>query len=225
MDKRILILLPIWGREKITKICFDNLKELQKTFNIEVLCVVSEQWAKIEAFKYGFKWVEAPNECLGTKMNIGVERAKEFNFDYLMNLGSDDIITKDLFKSYEDLLNREVPMFGPTKLTFVDSIEKECATFDYGIMIGAGRCIRKDVLIRYTKNGMYDKIQAGLDMNSMSKFKCAMVEVDNPVNSIYDIKSRTNIWAYSDFNKKKVVEFNSGVSGLSTEQIDAILDL
>ena len=72
MDKKILILVPIWKRENITRICLDNLKELQKDFNIEVLCVVSEQWAKETAFKYGFKFVEASNECLGTKMNIGV---------------------------------------------------------------------------------------------------------------------------------------------------------
>ena len=68
MDKKILILLPIWGREQITKICFDNLKELQKEFDIQVLCVVSEQWSKIEAFKYGFKHIEAPNECLGLSL-------------------------------------------------------------------------------------------------------------------------------------------------------------
>jgi hypothetical protein len=225
LDKKILILLPIWGREKITKICFDNLKELQKEFNIEVLCVVSEYWAKIEAFKYGFKYVEAPNECLGTKMNIGVEKAKEFHFDYLMNLGSDDIITKELFKCYEEMFNNEVPFFGSTRLTFVDSKEKETATFDYEGMMGAGRCIRKDILLKYTRNGMYDNIQAGLDMNSASKFKCQMVEVENDFNTIYDIKSDTNIWAFKDFKRKKLVQFEEGVSGLSTKQIDAILEL
>ena len=93
MDKKILILVPIWKRENITRICLDNLKELQKDFNIEVLCVVSEQWAKEMAFKYSFKYVEASNECLGTKMNIGVEESLKYDYDYFMNLGSDDIIS------------------------------------------------------------------------------------------------------------------------------------
>jgi len=143
-----------------------------------------------------------------------------------MNLGSDDIITEDLFKSYDDLFKRNDPMFGSTRLTFIDSKEKECATFDYNVMIGAGRCIRKDILVRYTKDGMYDKIQAGLDMNSAKRFsEVQTVEVENNPNTIYDIKSDTNIWSYKDFNKKKVIDFETGVSGLTTSQIDSILDL
>lgn len=229
MDKKILILLPIWGREKIVKICFDNLKELQKDFNIDVLCVGSEQWAKIEAFKHGFKYVEAPNECLGTKHNIGIKEALTYKFDYLMNLGSDDIITKDLFKSYEQCFKDNIPMFGGTKLTFIDSKSKEACEFDYKIMIGAGRCIRKDALKAvYNAYGcVYDEIQVGLDMNSMAKFKSyKQVEVDNPFNSIYDIKSDVNIWDYEVMSHKaRNIDFEDASKGLNTRQIDLILDL
>jgi len=230
LDKKILILLPIWQREKITKICFDNLKELQKDFNIEVLCIVSEQWAKVEAFKYGFKQVFAHNDCLGTKMNIGVEAALDYEFDYLMNLGSDDIITKDLFKCYEPYFADGRSMFGATRLTFIDSQAKEAKKFDYGVMIGAGRCIRKDVLkdcvLRNGEVKMYDEIQSGLDMNSMGRFmRYSMTEIKNPFNSIYDIKSAVNIWGYKDFNKGEATTFEDAVSGLTTKQIDSILDL
>lgn len=225
MDKRILILLPIWKREAITKICFDNLKELQKDFNIEVLCIVSEQWAKILAFEYGFKYVNASNECLGTKMNIGVEESLKYQYDYLMNLGSDDIITKELFECYEDLFAKNIPMFGGTRLTFVDSDSKDVKECDYQIMIGAGRCIRKDKIEEVLEvSPMYDKIQRGLDLNSMKKFKCSMTEVRNPFTSIYDIKSDVNIWTYNNLGGD-TVDFESGVRGLSTEQIDNILEL
>jgi hypothetical protein len=226
LDKKILILLPIWKREAITKICFDNLKELQKDFDIQVLCIVSEQWAKETAFKYGFKYVEASNECLGTKMNIGVEESLKYDYDYLMNLGSDDIITKELFKCYKECFDNNVPFFGPTRLIFVDSIEKECASFDYGIMIGAGRCISKEQIKEVCSTGvMYDKLQGGLDMNSMKKFNCSMVEVENDFDTIYDIKSDVNIWAYKDFNLRKPLNFDDAVSGLTTKQIDNILEL
>ena len=226
MDKKILILLPIWKREAITKICLANLKELQKTFNIEVLCVVSEQWAKIEAFKMGFKYIEAPNECLGTKMNIGIKEAMGMRFDYLMNLGSDDIITPALFDSYKDMFINNVPCFGPTNLTFIDSQAKEARTYNYGIMIGAGRCIRKDILEATLRKGdLYDKIQIGLDMNSMKKLDCTMTEIDNPYNTIYDIKSAVNLWGYEVFYKGNDLTFEDAVSGLTTEQIDKIIEL
>jgi hypothetical protein len=225
MDKKILILLPIWKRESITKICFDNLKELQKEFNIEVLCIVSEQWAKILAFEYGFKYVNASNECLGTKMNIGVRESLKYKYDYLMNLGSDDIITKELFNCYSDYFKINYPFFGGTRLTFINSASKEIKTCDYQVLIGAGRCIRRDELEKVLDRGeMYDKIQKGLDMNSMSKFICSMTEIKNPFTSIYDIKSDVNIWTYTNIGGT-TIDFEKGVEGLSTKQIDNILEL
>jgi len=225
LDKKILILLPIWGREPIVKICFDNLKELQKDFNIEVLCVVSEQWAKILAFEYGFKYIKAPNECLGTKMNIGVEESLKYQYDYLMNLGSDDIITKELFDIYEPLFKENYPFFGCTRLTFVDSESKRLKTCDYQAMIGAGRCIRRDVLKDVLEvQPMYSNVQKGLDFNSMSKFRCSMKEIKNPFTTIYDIKSMINIWGYDDLGGDEI-GFEEGAKGLTIKQIDNILDL
>jgi hypothetical protein len=227
LDKKILILLPVWKREAITKICFANLKELQKKFDIEVLCVVSEQWSKIEAFKHGFRYVEAPNECLGTKMNIGIKKALEYKFDYLMNLGSDDIITEELFKCYEPFFKNDIQFFGSTRLTFLDSESKEAVEYDYKGMMGAGRCIRRDVLEKTLKRGdIYDKIQCGLDMNSASKFRCSQTEIENPFRTIIDIKSKVNIWDYEVMSLKgKKIDFEKAVDGLSTKQIDSILNL
>ena len=222
-----MILLPIWGREKITKICFDNLKELQKDFNIDVLCIVSEDWAKLEAFKYGFKQVYASNDDLGEKMNIGIREALDYDFDYLMNLGSDDIITKDLFKCYEPYFKDELKMFGGTRVTFIDSESKEIKKFDYKMMIGAGRCIRRDVLRSVSKGvDLYDKgLVRGLDMNSQSKFiRHSHTEIENPFNSIYDIKSVNNIWTFKQMQGEKVT-FDKAVDGLTTKQIDSILEL
>lgn len=224
MDKKILILLPIWKREKITRICLDNLRDLKKEIDLEVLCVVSESWAKIAAFEYGFKYVEASNECLGTKMNIGVKESLRYKYDYLMNMGSDDIITKELFRLYETHFNRNEKMFGCTKLTFIDSKEKSAKRFDYKVMIGAGRCIRRDLIEGV--GDMYDtNIDCGFDANSMRKFsRHSMTEIENPFDTIYDIKSDVNIWNYKEL-PGDAVNFETAVSGLNTKQIDSILDL
>lgn len=226
---KILILLPIWGREKITKLVLGNLKKLKETQNIEVLAVVSEVWAKTEAFKHGFKWIEVSNDDLGHKMNVGVEEAMRLDFDYLMNLGSDDIIDDRLFNVYEPYLKEGRGIFGVTKLTFIDSKEKEAKTFDYHIMIGAGRCIRKDLIKEYVirdgKSIMYDKgIKAGLDNNSIKKFKCSHTEIDVDYDLIYDIKSDTNIWGYEFLNGEKRT-FDEATKNLDTNIIDDILDL
>lgn len=225
---KILILFPIWGREKITKICMGNLKRLKKDYDIDVLCVVSEQWAKIEAIKHGFKQVYVSNDDLGHKMNVGVREALDYRFDYLMNLGSDDLITKDLFKLYEPFIKDKYPMFGCRKVTFIDSESKEVKEKDYKCMIGAGRMIRRDVLKECVlKNGevdMYDKgLERGLDLNSQKRFlRYSHTELDNSFSCIYDIKSKENIWNFKEM-KGKVVPFDN--VNLETELIDAILDL
>lgn len=217
-----MILLPIWKREKITKICMDNLQQLQKDFNIEVMCVVSEKWAKIEAIKRGFKQVFASNEDLGEKHNVGVKEALCYKWDYLMNLGSDDIITKKLFKLYEPYFEKNLAMFGSTKVTFIDSRSKEVKGKDYGLLIGAGRCIRRDLIEEVP--AMYDSnLKCGLDLNSMGKFhKYSHTEIDNGFDTIFDIKSETNIWKY-EMLKGKSLNFDS--LELETETLDKILDL
>jgi len=223
LDK-ILILLPIWEREKITRICLDNLRELKKDLNIDVLCVVSENWAKIAAFEYGFKYVYASNDCLGSKMNVGVKEALRYKWDYLMNLGSDDLISKELFKTYEPHLKKGVDVLGITKVTFLDSVSKEAKEFDYKIMIGAGRCIKRKLIEEVGE--MYDKVQVGLDRNSARKFdKYGATELDVPYNMIVDIKSDVNIWNYEELPFNEKISFEKAVEGLSSRYIDKILEL
>ena len=229
MDKKVLILLPIWKRETIARIVFDNLKALQKDYNIEVLCIVSEDWASSAATEYGFKQVYASNDCIGTKMNIGVEEALKYDFDYMMNLGDDDIITPQLFKSLAPFFKAKKVMFGITRVTFIDTKTKRVRQTDYGLLIGAGRCIRKDILKKcVVKDGvvsMYDKIQNGLDMNSLRRFdKYSHTEIEVPFGCIYDLKSETNIWPFDEL-PGKIVKFDVGTTTLTKDQRKRILAL
>lgn len=222
---KILVLLPIWKREKITRICLDNLQELQKTRSIKVLTIVSEKWAKFASFSYGFDFVEAQNEDLGKKMNKGIERALTMNFDYLMNLGSDDIITKELFEMYKPYFEEKKPLFGCSKVTFIDSDTKEAKTKDYKTMMGAGRCIRKDILQKYVGKGLYDNgIKGGLDTNSLQKFSCTHEIIENDPALIIDIKSDVNIWHYNE-TKGEDITFDRACNLLNPSQIDKILEL
>jgi hypothetical protein len=226
---KTLILLPVWGRKKVTLLCFKNLQKLKDKYNIEVLCVVSERWAKMEAFNHGFRFVKVSNDDLGHKMNVGIESAMKLDFEYLMNLGSDDIINESLFDAYKPCLQKGVGIFGITKATFIDSQSKEAKTCDYQIMIGAGRMIRKDYLEKYVmvdgKSIMYDKgLKCGLDLNSIKKFKCSHTEISTDFNMIWDIKGSENIWTYDNIGGDSI-PFDEATKGMTTEQIDDILDL
>lgn len=229
MKPKILVLLPIWGRMNITELCLSNIKKLQKYYSIDVLCVVSEQWAKLMAFKYGFKYVEVSNDDLGHKMNVGVERALKIDFDYMMNLGSDDIITKELLDEYKEQMDNNSPMFGITKVCFFDSKTKELKEVDYGHLIGAGRMIRKDIIeklaVTNDKVTMYDKgLKNGLDNNSRKRFmSVAMRELSLNGNMIIDIKSDENIWKFSDL-KGETKELNY-IKNIDDEILTRMIEL
>lgn len=229
MKPKILVLLPIWGRMNITELCLSNIKKLQKYYSIDVLCVVSEQWAKLMAFKYGFKYVEVSNDDLGHKMNVGVERALKIDFDYMMNLGSDDIITKELLDEYKEQMDNNSPMFGITKVCFFDSKTKELKEVDYGHLIGAGRMIRKDIIeklaVTNDKVTMYDKgLKNGLDNNSRKRFmSVAMRELSLNGNMIIDIKSDENIWKFSDL-KGETKELNY-INNIDDEILTQMIEL
>jgi len=199
----ILILLPIWKREKITELCLSNLKRLQKDNNFEVLCVVSEQWAKIKAFEYGFKHIQAENFPVGNKMNIGIKEALRFEWDYLMNLGSDDIIDERLFELYKPYIEEKRECFGITKCTFVDSRSKEVKRFDYKHLIGAGRMIRRDIVKKYIP--LYPLKDKCLDDGSArNMFGVQFSEIqDTEDDLVVDIKSNENIWSFDFFESDK----------------------
>ena len=226
---RTVILLPVWKRKEITLLCFKYLKQLKEKYNFEVMCVVSESWAKMEAFNHGFKWVEVSNDDLGHKMNVGVDAVMKLDFDYMMNLGSDDIINEKLFDIYKPYINKGVDMFGITKVTFIDSQTKEAKVCDYQIMIGAGRMISKKYLeqfvIRNESSIMYDKgINKGLDMNSMKKFIASHTEIETEDNLIVDIKGKDNIWIYDNIGGTECT-FDRATKEMNTDLIDDILQL
>jgi hypothetical protein len=203
-----MILVPIWGREKITELCLDNLKELKKDYNIDVICVVSEQWAKIKAFEKGFKYVEVENFPLGNKMNKGVEYALRFDFDYLMNLGSDDLIDGRLFDLYKPHIEQKKKVFGINKVTFFDSKTKQLKRFDYKHMIGAGRMISREVLMKYAPIYTPDKNKCLDDNSAFNMFGVQFNEIESEDDLIIDIKSDENIWAF-DYFKGETSELNT----------------
>jgi hypothetical protein len=87
---KILIYLAVWKRPQITELCFLGIQRLRRSFNVEALAVISEEEMKPLCEKYGVHWVMYKNEPLGEKKNYGLRKAKEFDFEYLMEIGSDD---------------------------------------------------------------------------------------------------------------------------------------
>ena len=137
----------MWRRPEITRQCFEYLIKMMNQVDHEfmVYCVWSEDWAEELCNEFGFKGKYVKNLPLGRKMNKGLSGLMKYEWDYLMTLGSDDMVNPDLFKIYEPWMNKGTGLIGIDKCWFYK--DGECKLVDYEIqIIGAGRLISRKAI-------------------------------------------------------------------------------
>lgn len=100
---RIAVITCMWKRPEVFQIFGEAWQRIKDntTEDVEVFCVGSEGNTSRElAEMYGFKYGEYPNDHLGPKWNHAVNLSKSWNPDWLLFVGSDDIMNMDLFNEY-----------------------------------------------------------------------------------------------------------------------------
>ena len=200
----ILILVPIWQRPEITKIWALGMQNFL-TGNAEVLCILSREDPFFNenldiVHRSGFKYCFFQNKPLGQKLNAGIEYALEtFNFDFLMNLGSDDLIHPAIWSLYEPMM-KDFKFFGLDKVYYYElSSGKLGLTVPY--VWGAGRMIHREILELVRAKGQFlykGEYARGLDCNSLDNIKSLLnityVQVaTNDFPYLVDIKSDLGI--------------------------------
>lgn len=172
---KVLILVPIWGRPSITRIWAEGMKNFLK--NETVLTILSPEDAFLAENeqiirKYGFRMCYFPNKPLGKKLNAGIEFAlSNYKFDYMMNLGSDDLIHPKIFDLYEPLIEQNCCFLGLDKIYFFNILLKQLALSKVYLW-GAGRMIHREVLIKIQNKDDFlykHEYERGLDCNSVEK--------------------------------------------------------
>ena len=147
------------------------------TDNISVLCILSNDDPDVKdntrkCIKPGFRICYFKNKPLGLKLNAGIEYAlTHFEFDYIMNLGSDDIVHPALLQLYRESMQEKIDFFGLDKVYFYDTrVNKLLISIEY--VWGAGRMISRKILEKLQNKGefLYKSTEnRGLDCNSMEK--------------------------------------------------------
>jgi hypothetical protein len=208
---RIRVLIPLWKRPEVTTFCFKHLKRLQaeSKHQIDVLCVISESEYIPVCDEYGFQWTYFENDPLGAKINAGVKRALDFEWDYLMTMNSDDVILTELIdKYYDPFFEKLVPFFGIDTVTYVQFGTDEAVEFQYegGIVIlGIGKCIHRDV-VEKAKGELYESWRnKGLDDSTvfrLMKMGIGHQTVKYDGMLAMDFKSEVNIWPWERFKDR-----------------------
>lgn len=142
---RVLVFLAAWKRPEITEICFVGLKRLKNRFPIETLVVISEESMIPLCEKYGIRWTFYKNEPLGEKKNHGLNEAMKLEWDYLLEIGSDDLVKDELIELYSEYFGK-YDYFGTKDAIIIDSATGKCRRLKSDTTYGLGRCISRKTI-------------------------------------------------------------------------------
>lgn len=227
---KILIYLALWKRPQITELCFKGINRLRlhPDFDIQVLAVASEQEMIPLCEKYGVHVVTHTNLPLGLKKNFGLQAAKSFDFEYILEIGSDTIVLNELLDRYKQEFIGFQDFFGIGDCAFIDSESIACRRVSGASTYGGGRMISRRALEAVDWKLWPDDINKGLDNKSIFRLASAgfFYQQLRPVGipMVFDVKSETNIWPFNhllgvDYDVNRLLE------RLSDDEVATIKEL
>ncbi|HBL77714.1 MAG: hypothetical protein A2W90_02595 [Bacteroidetes bacterium GWF2_42_66] len=202
---KILTFTPVWRRHEIFYICLEGIKRIKEydpdRFDIRPFFMVSENAAARMVMSYGFDFIFVQNAPLGNKKNEGLQYAFEnYEFDYILEIGSDDLITNAYLDRAEPLMRANAMQFHPSNCWFYDTISKKAALYDLPKIIGLGRFISREaisrMLLRKRQLWNSDGVR-GMDTWSWRQLQqigieSERLELNGEIHTL-DIKSEINI--------------------------------
>lgn len=224
---KLLIFLAVWKRPEITEICFMGINRLKKSglFPIEAFAVISEESMIPLCEKYGVDYVMHENLPLGKKKNFGLTEAyKRKEFDYLVEIGSDDLLKNDWLTAFKPFFDLRKNLITLSNFVYLNSEDGTCRRMTTASTYGLGRAIHRGVFDKYGTNLWQDRLNKGLDNNSIF-FMARHGILENRVRTekpiAIDIKSDVNIWQFNYLHGKPYT-LEETLEGLSEEEITAI---
>lgn len=231
---KIVIIIPCWKRANILSIVMDQLdyfhNATKNKIDVTVLYVFSLNDPELKQILQHYHnaihtrdLIYSSNEKLGKKHNDGIRYASTmFEYDYIMNFGSDDLIHADIIDVYMPFMRMNVPLFGLKSVWFYE-FKRPPLFFSYyneNHIVGAGRMIHRSVIDRVIDkfNGLYEpNLLRGMDTMSANRImECGIKQLIIPSGTfpyIVDIKSEVNI---NSFEKIRSSAKRRGLFSLDT---------
>lgn len=97
--------------------------------------------------KYDIDFCFYKNQPLGEKKNYGLSVAMEKSgWDYLIEIGSDDVLKTEILEAYKPLIDNSVDFFGIKNFYYLDSETGECRRLQSDTTYGAARCMSRKAI-------------------------------------------------------------------------------
>jgi len=141
---KICLFACVWGRHKILEVFAMGVRRLQESFNIDPITVVSTPEDMELCNDLKLNPVIHPNSPLGRKHNEGINDAFKKDWNRILIMGSDDLISTE---GLEILLNADRSHVGFRKMYAVNTECDQALYFEYEKntrLIGAGRMLTRE---------------------------------------------------------------------------------
>jgi hypothetical protein len=126
-------------------------KENDSKYDVTIVSLVSDPESRLVCERYGIEIVKTVKRPLGRKWNQGIATVLErYTFDYMMQMGDDDIMSSSLLDLYAPAIAARLPYFGMKKLYFLDALSNMATRFTYkhetNKLVGCGRMFLRSAL-------------------------------------------------------------------------------
>lgn len=199
---KIALHMPVWKRVELTRACYVGLQRIQKEFAangavLEPYIAVSEDEHEQLAQEFGWNYHWFENERLGTKNNELLDWMRDFSWDFMLQLGSDDFILPGGAAHIVELMNH-FEFAGSRNVYFFRADTRE-GTLWQGYASGAGRFMARRLVDAV--DVMWSGRQVGLDgcsrENVYRSTKVYPYWSTTPI--VADVKSGVNVSAFARY--------------------------
>lgn len=121
-----------------------------RLFTIDTLAVISEESMIPLCKKYGIDYVFYKNDPLGEKKNYGLTQAVKKDWDYLIELGSDDLLRTDILELYRPHFGK-LDLFGLKYVMYLNSETGEFRELKTDTAYGCGRAISRKLVEQHCR--------------------------------------------------------------------------
>jgi len=157
MKPKILLLTQMHQRPAISELFCMSALRLQEAsrqkFDITIVSLVSDAPSEAVCRKYSIDMIFTCAGPLGKKMNTGITLLlKNYQFDYLLKIDDDDIVSSNLLEVYTPFIKKGVPLFGVKQVYFLDAANNQALFYKYPYtvakLMGCGKMISRTALER-----------------------------------------------------------------------------
>lgn len=229
LSPTVVFVTAVWGRLAVTRVWWaaavrSALQLNAKGIKTRIVVGGSEPEHRALCEENGGEWVETPNRPLGAKWNNICEAAfKETDSEYMLVLGSDDVMSPAMVDGYVIPIKKGTPYAGLQSCNFYNTANGRLFNFSqFGVTVGCGRLLHRNLLKLAEYRPWNETKEKGLDRSMDDKILRGNVLVEklttNVARWIVDIKSQENIWSYNTLRGVK-----AAIPDLPTEQYMRLL--